>query len=204
MKSQLTNFNYGVAQIRTITDKDVLWFVAKDVCLALNIKWFGNKSLQSIPSHWKGIGKLPTPSESPDNRGGGVQEVLVINESGLYKLAFRSNKAEATRFTDWVAGEVLPSIRKYGKYEVKQSIENDYRILSFPANIARISYTMKKQMEEEHSYPDRLNMLYQFYATMQLQVFHLENFINKLVTEERKRLKVDPAWTLEDEFEDRL
>ena len=35
----------------------------------------------------------------------------------MYKLAFRSNKPEADAFTNWVASEVLPSIRKTGKYE---------------------------------------------------------------------------------------
>lgn len=42
-----------------------------------------------------------------------------LTESGVYKLAFRSNKPNAEKFTDWVADEVLPSIRKTGKYEMK-------------------------------------------------------------------------------------
>ena len=41
----------------------------------------------------------------------------VISEPAVYKLAFRSNKPEADTFTNWVASEVLPSIRKTGKYE---------------------------------------------------------------------------------------
>ena len=43
----------------------------------------------------------------------------VISEPAVYKLAFRSNKPEADAFTNWVASEVLPAIRKTGKYEAK-------------------------------------------------------------------------------------
>ena len=39
-----------------------------------------------------------------------------LTESGVYKLAFKSNKKEAEHFTDWIADEVLPSIRKTGNY----------------------------------------------------------------------------------------
>ncbi|WP_311481076.1 BRO family protein [uncultured Anaerococcus sp.] len=42
-----------------------------------------------------------------------------LTESGVYKLSFKSRKPEAEKFTDWVTDEVLPSIRKTGKYEIK-------------------------------------------------------------------------------------
>ena len=45
---------------------------------------------------------------------------LFLTESGVYKLAFRSNKKEAERFTDWVINEVLPSIRKTGSYSIRK------------------------------------------------------------------------------------
>lgn len=41
-----------------------------------------------------------------------------LTESGVYKLSFKSRKPEAEKFTDWVTDEVLPSIRKTGKYEI--------------------------------------------------------------------------------------
>ena len=49
-----------------------------------------------------------------------MQRLSVINEAGLYKLAFRSNKPEADRFVNWVASDVLPSIRRTGGYIVGQ------------------------------------------------------------------------------------
>ena len=62
-----------------------------------------------------------TPSSG--NRGGGIQQLSVINESALYKLAFRSNKPQADAFVNWVAGEVLPSIRRTGQYRIKGEVE---------------------------------------------------------------------------------
>ena len=47
--------------------------------------------------------------------------MLIVSESGLYMLIFRSNKPEAERFRLWVTSEVLPSIRKTGSYSVKDS-----------------------------------------------------------------------------------
>ena len=49
--------------------------------------------------------------------------MTVINEAGLYKLAFRSNKPEAEQLTDWVASEVMPSIRKHGAYMTPATLE---------------------------------------------------------------------------------
>jgi hypothetical protein len=51
---------------------------------------------------------------------GGDQEMVIISESGLYRLIMTSRKPQAEPFQDWVCQEVLPSIRKTGKYEVKR------------------------------------------------------------------------------------
>lgn len=101
--------------IRTETVNGEIWFVAKDVARALDITWSGH-TLDCIPNGWKGMVNFTTPSSG--DRGGGVQKLTVINEAGLYKLAFRSNKPEADQFVNWVAGTVLPSIRRTGSYSV--------------------------------------------------------------------------------------
>ena len=49
---------------------------------------------------------------------GGPQEMTIINESGLYMVIFRSDKPEAKAFKRWVTHEVLPSIRRTGRYEL--------------------------------------------------------------------------------------
>lgn len=45
-----------------------------------------------------------------------AREMLALTESGFYTLIVRSNKPEAKKFRKWVAGEVLPAIRKTGSY----------------------------------------------------------------------------------------
>ncbi len=99
--------------IRTEMINNEPWFVAKDIAMALDIDWTGH-TLDRIPDNWKGMVSFTTPSSG--TRGGGTQQLTVINESAMYKLAFRSNKPEADRFVNWIAGEVLPSIRRTGSY----------------------------------------------------------------------------------------
>ena len=109
-------FNESNQPIRVEVVKDVLWFVAKDVAKALNITWSG-ATLAQIPDDWKGVMKFNTP--------GGVQDLTVITEAGMYKLAFRCQSSDvADKFTNWVASEVLPSIRKTGKYEAAMTSQH--------------------------------------------------------------------------------
>ena len=100
--------NSGKA-IRTVMEGDEPMFAGKDVFNFLDIAWKGSDSLNKIPAEWQGVRKLRTPR-------GGIQSMVLLNEAALYKIAFRSNKPEADAFTNWVAGEVLPAIRKYGIY----------------------------------------------------------------------------------------
>ena len=105
-------FNENNQTIRVDAEGDNLWFVAKDVCQALGIGWRGD-TLAYIPEDWKGLRKFRTP--------GGEQQLTVISEAGMYKLAFRCHSSERVdKFTNWVAGEVLPSLRKTGRYELGQ------------------------------------------------------------------------------------
>lgn len=106
--------------IRTQQVNNEPWFVAKDVANALGIIWNG-KVLDSIPDEWKGMRSFLTPSSG--TRGGGEQTLTVINEAALYKLAFRSNKPQADAFVNWVAGEVLPTLRRTGQYRIKSEAE---------------------------------------------------------------------------------
>lgn len=81
------------------------WVVAKDVCDALEIN-NTSKALERIDADEKGITSSYTPS--------GIQEMLIVNESGLYTLILGSRKKEAKEFKRWVTHEVIPAIRKTG------------------------------------------------------------------------------------------
>ena len=108
--------------IRTEMVNGEPWFVAKDVAQALDLTWSGH-TLNSIPETWQGMIKLTTPCGN--YQGGGLQELRIINEAALYKLAFRSNKPNADRFVNWVAGEGLPSIRRTGSYSSTPGAERE-------------------------------------------------------------------------------
>lgn len=114
MQELIKSFDFKGHNVRTITnDQNQVFFVAKDVC---DILGYTNSS-KSITDHCKneGITKMVIPNDSL----GQGREQIIINESNLYRLVMRSKKKEAIDFQDWVCDEVLPSIRKTGKYEVK-------------------------------------------------------------------------------------
>lgn len=106
--------------IRTQQVNNEPWFVAKDVANALDIAWSG-ATLSKIPDDWQGMMSFNTPCGN--YQGGGLQQLKVINEAALYKLAFRSNKPQADTFVNWVAGVVLPQIRQTGQYRIKGEAE---------------------------------------------------------------------------------
>ena len=96
--------------MRVVQDgEDNPWWVAKDVCKVLDIK-NSRDAVQNLDDDEKGVDKIYTL--------GGRQNVITINESGLYTLIFRSNKPEAKVFRRWITNEVLPSIRKTGEYKM--------------------------------------------------------------------------------------
>lgn len=94
--------------VRTVLNNGDVWFVAKDICEALGLDDV-SKACSRLDDDEKGTNKVLTL--------GGEQSMLTVNESGLYNLIFTSNKPEAKAFRKWVTSEVLPSIRKTGKYE---------------------------------------------------------------------------------------
>lgn len=110
-------FDYGELNVRVIDDAGgVPWFVAKDVCTVLE-HTDARKSVAGLDDDEKELKRVPTP--------GGLQELWTVNESGLYTLILRSNKPKAKPFRKWITSEVLPALRKTGRYEMpgRQAIE---------------------------------------------------------------------------------
>lgn len=106
--TDVTPFSFDDRAVRVVMMQDEPWFVCTDVAASL-----GYSSPKDAASHLdddeKGSATVRTP--------GGDQRVTVINESGLYSLVLRSRKPEAKRFAKWVTRDVLPAIRKTGRYE---------------------------------------------------------------------------------------
>lgn len=88
------------------------WFVAKDVCRVLGIEKYRD-AMSRLDEDERGSVLVDTL--------GGKQQLAASNESGLYHLIFQSRKPEAKKFRKWVTAEVLPSIRKTGRYETMKS-----------------------------------------------------------------------------------
>lgn len=105
-------FNFGRQQVRTLLIAGEPWFVAADIAAALKYRDSFNMC-RNLDDDDKGTQIVSTL--------GGPQEMLAINESGLYSAILRSRKAEAKRFKKWVTSDVLPAIRKTGRYEDQQA-----------------------------------------------------------------------------------
>lgn len=101
--------NQEFGEIRTVVIDGEPWFVGKDVALALGYE----KPRNAIATHVDVEDKKGAPIQGPP---GGTQEMIVINESGMYALIFGSKLESAKRFKHWVTSEVLPAIRKTGRY----------------------------------------------------------------------------------------
>ena len=113
--NQLVNLSFQNNNIRIETTKDgEILFCAKDVCDVLG---YGNPS-SAIANHVDKNYDLHS-LEVIDSIGR-VQKTNFVNESGLYALIFNSRLEKAKEFKHWVTSEVLPSIRKTGKYESKE------------------------------------------------------------------------------------
>lgn len=115
--AQIIPFRFESREVRTLLIDDQPWFVASDVASALHYRDAFNMC-RNLDDDEKGTQIVSTPKGAhivPTL--GGDQEMTVINESGLYSAILRSRKPEAKRFKKWVTSEVLPAIRKHGRYE---------------------------------------------------------------------------------------
>lgn len=109
MKTKLEKFEFAGQSLRVVTDEaGVPWIAAKDVCEILDLD-NQKQALDALPEKHLGYAKIHT--------SGGEQNMRTVSEAGLYRLVFRSKKAEAQEFQDWVTETVLPSIRKTGGYD---------------------------------------------------------------------------------------
>ena len=122
MNNELQVFNSSeFGNVRVVQVDGEPWFVAADVCRALEIS-NSRDAVARLDDDEKGVGSADTL--------GGKQGMQIINEPGLYTLVLGSRKPEAKTFKRWVTHEVLPAIRKTGSYKTpKQSSDRDKAML---------------------------------------------------------------------------
>lgn len=109
---QIFNFNQNNVRVQIINDEP--FFCLKDVAEILEIK---DTKAKNFRLSEKGVEIFPLLTK------GGVQQMTFINEPNLYRVIFRSRKAEAVQFQDWIFEEVIPAIRKTGSYQASDGIK---------------------------------------------------------------------------------
>ena len=122
-QSQLSTFSFESNSIRTLAIDNEPWFVAKDLCDTLGIK-NPTQALENLDEDERSMFNI---GRSKVHGGGG--EVNIVSESGMYTLILRCRDAVKKgsvphRFRKWVTAEVLPTIRKTGKYESKTTADD--------------------------------------------------------------------------------
>lgn len=105
-------FSFEENEVRSLLINDEPYFVGKDVAEILGYKNPRDAVNKHVDDEDKGVAKCDTL--------GGVQELTVINESGLYSLVLSSKLPSAKKFKRWVTSEVLPALRKTGNYQIKE------------------------------------------------------------------------------------
>lgn len=128
--------NEEFGEIRMVQLNNETYFIGKDVATALGYSNARDAISKHCDDEDKGVAKCDTL--------GGKQELVVINESGLYALIFGSKLESAKRFKHWVTSEVLPSIRKTGQYEMPNMSAELKAILMHDEKIIKIENRMDK------------------------------------------------------------
>ncbi len=135
--NDLQIFNYEGNVVRTMEIHGEPWFVGKDVAEVLGYSNSRKAIADHVDDEDKGVTKRDTL--------GGMQELVVINESGLYALILSSHLPGVKQFKRWVTSEVLPSIRKRGIYATPVTIDS---ILNDPDLGIRLLTELKEEREK--------------------------------------------------------
>ena len=115
--SELQVFNNAeFGSVRSLMVNGEPYFVGRDVAKILGYANPNDALAKHVDEEDKGVAKCDTL--------GGIQELTVINESGLYSLILSSKLPSAKRFKRWVTSEVLPAIRKHGVFAMDDIVNN--------------------------------------------------------------------------------
>ena len=126
--------NQEFGELRTVVRDGNPWFVAKDVCKALDI---GNSRMATDR-----LDADEKDDVSLTDAIGRNQDTSIVSESGLYSLVLGSRKPQAKPFKRWVTHDVIPSIRKHGAYMTPDTIE---KVLSDPDTIIQLATSLKEE-----------------------------------------------------------
>lgn len=152
------NFTFNAHQVRTILIDGEPWFVLNDLCSVLDIGNPHNVVARLDPEYLR-------KTEVLDGRGLN-RETNIVNESGMYEVVIRSNAPVAKTFRKWVIEEVLPTIRKTGKYSIvpetpahvlPQSFSEALRALAENVDAREAAEARNKELEPKADYADMIS-----------------------------------------------
>ena len=148
-------FEHDNFTARTIEDNGEIWIVAKDVAQSLGYseETINNmsKTIAMVPEIWKGRKRIPVRSENGVEQ---EREMLCLTEQGLYFFLGRSDKKAALPYQIWIAGDVVPSIRKHGFYATPSTVED---ILRDPDNFIQVLQAFKEAQRKNEELQQQLN-----------------------------------------------
>jgi len=178
--NDLISFSYSNLPVRTIIENGDPWFVAKDVVEAIGAVWKRGETISHIPDEWK----RKITFNVATSRGGTFnvpplqeEETWFISEQGLYFYLMRSDKEAALPFQKWLAGEVLPSIRKTGSYSLPGSRRPVLESVKVDLELTKIRYE-KAKLEKD----------------LVLEQYILENY--ELTGQDKHKIRVEDAYKL--------
>lgn len=168
------NIEFGKIRVEEIGQAP--WFVGKDIAEILG---YANP-LKAIREHVddedKGVNETVTP--------GGRQQMVIINESGLYSLILSSKLPKAKEFKRWITNEVIPSIRKNGGYIANQENLSDDELMAKALLVAQNKINEKNKVIENM----KPNYLIGKVVTGNSKSVTIGNFANILIQNGRKDL----------------
>ena len=137
-------FSSEFGSVRVVMQDNEPWFVATDVCKALEIS-NNRDAVNRLDEDEKMTVDL---TDTHSGKRGGAQSITAVNEPGLYSLVLSSRKPEAKVFKRWITHEVIPSIRKHGAYMTATTIES---IISDPASFVKLAQALADEKQKTNA-----------------------------------------------------
>lgn len=157
--------NPEFGSVRLVEIEGEPWFVATDVCGALEVK-NASQALTRLDEDEK-----MTTLISNEGAATGKSQMAFVNESGLYSLVLGSRKPEAKAFKRWITHDVIPTIHKHGAYMTPEAIE---KVLYNPDYLIALANTLKDAQEKNKALTEQVFAQNQQIDSQAQQIAELE------------------------------
>jgi len=141
-------FHFQNKQVRTLDFFGSLWFVAKDVCEVLRIR---TNSVRCVLEEDEVREFNPNDNSidiGKEEAGHGGRNMLVVSEPGLYSLVLKSRRPEARIFRRWITHEVIPELRRIGRYEMQVSAPSGKLLQFSRRDLLNLAVEAESECEE--------------------------------------------------------